>query len=76
MEETELAGILARAIKGCSREAEGGLSFEADADGRFIQVECHAADHGVDRILVGVCNKGPQGGGLGRQVEEVMKRAG
>ena len=39
-------------------------------------MECHAADHGVDRILVGVCNKGAQGGGLGKQVEELMKRAG
>ncbi len=52
------------------------MTFEADADGRFIQVECHAADESVDRILVGVCNKRAQGGGLSRQVEELMKRAG
>ena len=30
----------------------------------------------VECILVGVCNKRAQGGGLGRQIEEVVKRAG
>ena len=30
----------------------------------------------VERMLVGVCNKGAQGGALGRQIEEVEQRAG
>ena len=30
----------------------------------------------VERILVGVCNKAPQGGALGRQIDEVIRRAG
>ena len=30
----------------------------------------------VVRSLVGVCNKAPQGGALGRQIDEVVKRAG
>ena len=42
----------------------------------MVQVECHAVDQSVDRILVGVCNKNPQGGWLSRQIDEVVKRAG
>ena len=42
----------------------------------MVAVECHAVDHSVERILVGVCNKRAQGGGLGRQIDEVVKRAG
>ena len=30
----------------------------------------------VERMLVGVCNKSPQGGRLSRQIEEVVKQAG
>ncbi len=30
----------------------------------------------VTQILAGVCNRAPQGGGLGKQIEELMQRAG
>ena len=33
-------------------------------------------DHSVMRSLVGVCNKAPQGGALGRQIADVVERAG
>src|SRR5205807_187731 len=33
-------------------------------------------DHAVRRVLVGVCNAGARGGGLGRQIAEVVERAG
>jgi energy-coupling factor transporter ATP-binding protein EcfA2 len=76
VDETELASILAEAIRSCSAEVETGEHFESDAAGRMAQVECHAVDQSVERILVGVCNKSPQGGWLGRQIEEVVKQAG
>ena len=76
VDESELATLLAAAIRFCSDEVESGRTFEAEADGRMVEVECHAANHSVDRSLVGVCNKAPQGGALGRQIDEVVKRAG
>jgi Cdc6-like AAA superfamily ATPase len=75
-DESELAAILAEAIGACSAEVETGGAFEAERDGRFVPVERHGADNTVVRLLVGVCNKGPQAGALSRQIEEVERRAG
>jgi hypothetical protein len=76
-DEAELASILAGAIGSCTGElGAGGGHFEAEADGRFVQAEQHGVDDSVVRFLVGVCNKGPQGGALGRQIDEVVRRAG
>ena len=76
VDDSELATVLADAIRFCSDEIEAGQSFEAKADGRLVEVEHHTANHSGARGLVGVCNKAPQGGALGRQIEEVVKRAG
>lgn len=75
-DEESLAAILARAILACSDEQLGGHAIEAEPDGRFIPVERHGPDDSVERILVGLCNKAAQGGGLARQVEELSRRAG
>ncbi len=75
-DETELANLIAEAIRSCTDEVETGGHFEADADGRMASVECHAVDQSVQRILLGVCNKNAQGGALGRQIDEVVKQAG
>ncbi len=76
-DESELAAILAEAIASCTGELEAGTGehFEAEADGRFVQVERHGANDAVERILVGICNKAAQGGGLGKQIDEVIRRA-
>jgi hypothetical protein len=42
----------------------------------MVQVECHAPDNTVRRLLAGVCNANAQGGKLGKQVAEVVERAG
>ncbi len=75
-EEQKLARVLCGAIGACSVELETGHEFLAESDGRFVPVEIHDRDDSVERILIGVCNKSAQGGGLGRQVEELVKRAG
>ncbi|HZW34956.1 MAG TPA: DUF853 domain-containing protein, partial [Isosphaeraceae bacterium] len=75
-EEGELAGILSEAIASCSAELETGDSLEAEAEQRFIQVERHGGDNSVERLLVGICNKGAQAGALSRQIDEVERRAG
>ncbi len=56
-EEPELARVLCSAIGACSSELGTGHTFQAEADGRFIPVEIHDCDEGVERILIGVCNK-------------------
>ncbi len=75
-EEQKLARVLCGAIGACSVELETGHEFLAESDGRFVPVEFLDRDDSVERILIGVCNKSAQGGGLGRQVEELVKRAG
>ena len=41
------------------------------AHGRFVSVSVEGRE-----LLVGICNKNPQGGALGRQIKEVEKEAG
>jgi GTPase SAR1 family protein len=74
-DEESLAAILARAIHECSDEQAAGHAFEAEPDGRFVPVERHGPDDGVEKIIVGVCNKAARGGALARQVEELSRRA-
>ncbi len=71
-----LASLLAWAIAACSDEIGDDHHLSAEADGTMITVEHQAQDQSVDRLLVGVCNRGAQGGGLGKQVEEIEKRTG
>ncbi len=75
-DEPSLATILARAIADCSAEMTNGHWFEAEAGGRMVPVERHAPDNSVEKLFVGVCNKNAQGGGLSKQINEVVERAG
>lgn len=76
VDEQELAAILTEAIQSCSEEVDGIASFEAETDGRLVLVKRCDIDQYVERMLVGVCNKAAPGGGLSRQIDEVVKRAG
>ncbi len=76
VDESKLAALLAEAIGSGSDELETGAKFEARANGRMVEVDCLYVDHSVMRSLVGVCNKAPQGGALGRQIADVVERAG
>jgi hypothetical protein len=75
-DEAELAEVLAEAIVSCSSELTTGDHFEAEADGRFVEIKRHQAGSAIERIQAGICNKGPQAGALGKQIDEVAKRAG
>jgi len=76
LDEPALAELLADTIRTISVEMPNGIHFGADPDGRFIPVEVHGPDNGVDRLLVAVCDRTTRGGALGKQVEEVAKKAG
>ncbi|HZT81042.1 MAG TPA: helicase HerA-like domain-containing protein, partial [Gemmataceae bacterium] len=75
-DESGLADLLSWAIARCSGEMPDGCHFGAEVDGNFVQVEVHWADTAVDRLLVAVCDRRAPGGGLGRQVAQVERRAG
>ncbi|MDB5306938.1 MAG: putative ATPase [Gemmataceae bacterium] len=75
-DEPYLAGLLAFAVRTASAEMPGGVHFGADPDGRFVSVEVHGAGNAVDKLYVAVCDKSTRGGGLGKQFEEVARKAG
>lgn len=68
--EPELARALAEAIGEAAAEASEAGPIRADADGRFVDVEATGS-----KLLVGVCNKAPQGGHLAKQIVELSDRA-
>jgi hypothetical protein len=76
VDENELACILADAIRSCSSEVDTVARFEVQIDERLVLVKRFNANQSVACMLVGVCNKRAQGGGLSRQIDEVVRRAG
>ena len=74
-DEAELAMILSQSLLACTDEMETGHRFEATVDGRFITVNRHRPDHTVEHLKVGICNKESRGGGLGRQVQELINQS-
>ncbi len=75
-DEGPMAELLHQAILACSDEVPAGHWFAAERDGRLVPVEVHGPDNEVARLLVAVCDKKAQGGGLAKQVGEVEKLAG
>jgi DNA helicase HerA-like ATPase len=76
-DEAWRAQILATAVGRANDELPpGGPVFEANVDGRFIELEQHAADNSVRKTLAAVCDRLPHGGALARQVTELEKNAG
>jgi hypothetical protein len=75
VDEPKLADLLAWSISAASDEMPNGVVFGTDADDRFVEVEVQNGD-GADKLLVAVCDRSAKGGGLGKQLEEVARRAG
>jgi hypothetical protein len=75
VDEPKLAELLAWAISAASDEVAHGLHFGTDPDGRFVQVEVQSGD-AADKLLVALCDRGTQGGGLKNQIADTVKRAG
>jgi DNA helicase HerA-like ATPase len=75
--EEELADVLANAIYNTSSELPDGVYFGCGVpDQRYLEVETHKADNSLDKLLVAVCNANARGGGFGKQVTALAKRAG
>lgn len=79
-EDAEIAEIFGWAIQNCADELKSGYRFEVKVDGATIVlgILVPTKDGGHARreeIFVAVCNKAPQGGGLGKQFEEARRKA-
>jgi len=68
--DEELASLLAHSLG--DLRAEGGARLTVTSEGRFVDVRGEGSSAA---LVIGLCNASARGGGLGRQVEEVGKRA-
>ncbi|MCP4700952.1 MAG: DUF853 family protein [Gammaproteobacteria bacterium] len=68
----QLLGLLNWGIKACELELDGERRIITQTDLNTIQVDI---GHSV-QLLVGLCNKNPQGGALARQIDTLVRRAG
>jgi hypothetical protein len=75
-EEEALALVLSKAISAVSGELPEGYQVGCTPDGRYLEVDTQLADQSHGRLLVALCERGAQGGGLGKQIAEVEKRLG
>ncbi|QVL33996.1 DUF2791 family P-loop domain-containing protein [Telmatocola sphagniphila] len=76
MEEEEAAELMSLSLEAVSKELPTGVHIGATPSGRFVETEIHFPDNSVNKLLLAICEKKAQGGGLGKQVEEAAKRAG
>ncbi|EYF00114.1 AAA family ATPase [Chondromyces apiculatus] len=80
-DEEEFAELFGWAIEACADELETGCRFKVKVEGRMIEVRIEVPVAGggfrpVEEIVVAVCNRAPQGGGLRVQLEETVAVAG
>ncbi len=84
-DDDELAELLGWAIRTCAEELESDHRFDVavDSDDRdaFLRVTVLVPDASGghqprESIVVTLCNKAPQGGGLSAQIDRAAKRAG
>ena len=79
--DDELAELFGWAIKACAEELESGHRFEIRVNGETVEIRVMVPTVNGnyrlgEEILVAICNRAPQGGGLGGQCEAAQKRAG
>ncbi len=74
-EDEAIAELLGWAIAHAGDELETNHTFQAVARGTSIEVTARAPSGGAEALWVGVCNKSTRGGGLGRQIEALVKEA-
>lgn len=80
-EDASIAELFGWALQTCAAELESGHRFDVQVSGDTIEIGILAAagngDHVLrEEIVVTICNRAPQGGGLGAQLENARKRAG
>ena len=76
-DDKALTRLLAQSIELCSDEIDTGHRFATHADGLDInvRVESKMGAGSAPALLVCICNKAPQAGTLGKQIEGLLERA-
>ena len=79
-DDADLARLFAWAIETCAEELESGHRFDVRVKGETIEVRLMVPISGGkhrlgEEVLVALCNRAPQGGGLRAQIEGAVKRA-
>lgn len=75
-DDLELAKSLAKALAWCSDEFAPAESVAARRRDRLIEVDQVRRDQSRRQMLVGVCDRSAQGGGLGKQIKELEQSRG
>jgi hypothetical protein len=78
--DDELAELFGWAIQACADELESGHRFDVHVKGETVEIRvkvpiANGSYRLGEEILVAICNRAPQGGGLGGQCEAAQKRA-
>ena len=70
-----LLELVAMAVRACGREFETGVSFACEDHKGALKVLLPTASGKTETLVMGICNKAPQGGWLGKQVEALKEAA-
>ncbi|WP_206028712.1 helicase HerA-like domain-containing protein [Thalassoroseus pseudoceratinae] len=74
-DEAELATLLESTVHYYEDELPESHRFDSYSRGQILGIVWARNDKPAQRLQVGICNKAPQGGWLGRQVKEVSRAA-
>ncbi len=74
-DETELAALLENTVHYFEDELPESHRFDSYSRGSILGIVWVRDDNPGQRLQIGVCNKAPQGGWLGRQVKAVSRAA-
>ncbi|HWN67146.1 MAG TPA: helicase HerA-like domain-containing protein, partial [Haliangium sp.] len=75
-DDQALLVLLAGALQACDRELGERYRIACQPAGELLRVTVQVAGHEPRALAVAMCNKSPQGGHLGKQIEAMAKRAG
>lgn len=75
-DDQALLVLLADALAACGRELGGRYHIACQPEGELLRVTVQITGHAAQILAVGMCNKQPQGGHLGRHLEAMARRAG
>jgi Cdc6-like AAA superfamily ATPase len=76
-DDEQMATLLATAMAFCFEELDAALHVDVDRNGHLVclRIENRRTQEGLSRRVIGICNKTPGGGHLGKQVERLLKFA-
>lgn len=75
-DDAALLALLARALDACAGELGERYRIAGQRAGSLLCVTAQMAGRQPQELAIGLCNKGPQGGHLGNQIRELVRRAG